>query len=72
MLFESLLFISIFLVLIGMPCLGIGIIGVKMMNRLGRWPSKTPAIQMEILIKLVVVEVVALAMMLIFYRLFIG
>lgn len=65
---AALIFIGMFLIMILIPSIGIGLIGAGLINRLGRYPSKTPAIQMSILFQLVMVEVVSLTLMLGFFK----
>ena len=67
---EFYLFIGIFFVVLLVPCLGISIIGYKMINKLGYYPSKTPAIQLSILFKLIAIEVASLTLLLIFFQIF--
>ncbi len=67
---ARILFVIIWLVIVAIPCIGISILGTKMLNKLAYFPSKTPAIHMSILGWLVVVEVVAVTLMLSFYRVF--
>ena len=62
------IFIVIFWILIIIPCIGAAWVGVQLINRLGRAPSKTPAIQMSILLKLVIVETVSFALILTFFK----
>ena len=64
----ALIFIVIFWFLLLVPCIGAGWLGYKLIDKLGRYPSKTPAIQTGILLKLVVVEVVSFAMLLTFFK----
>ncbi len=64
----ALLFIIIYFVLISIPCLGVGWLGYKLITKLGRYPSKTPAIQMGIMLKLVIIEVVSLTLILVFFK----
>ena len=61
-------FIMVFWAIMLIPCIGIGWISVKFINRLGRYPSKTPAIQMSILWKLIFVEVISLTLLLGFFK----
>ena len=67
---EGLLFITIMLVLISVPCISVAIIGYQMITKLGRYPSKTPEIQMSIFIKLVVIESISFGFIYIFYKIF--
>ena len=62
------LFILIFFVLILIPSLSVGWLGYKLIDRLGRYPSRTPAIQLSVLVKLVVVEVVSLTLLLLLFK----
>ncbi len=64
----ALVFISIFWAIMLIPCIGISWIGVQLINKLGRYPSKTPAIQMTILFKLVFIEVVSITLLLGFFK----
>jgi hypothetical protein len=65
---TTLIFIAIFYVLILIPCVGVGWVGWNLINQLGRFPSKTPAIQMGIIFKLVVVELVSFTLILAFFK----
>jgi hypothetical protein len=65
---AAIFFIMIFYILMLIPCIGIGWIGYKLITNLGRYPSKTPAIQMSILFQLVVVEVASLTFLLAFFK----
>ena len=67
---EGVAFILIFLGIIAVPCVGVALIGYRMLNKLGHFPSKTPAIQMSIFLKLIVIEVISFAMILFFYKIF--
>lgn len=62
------IFLAIFFVLIAIPCVGIAWLGTKMINQLGRYPSKTPAIQMSIVLKLTVLEIGSWTMLLLFFK----
>ncbi len=66
------LFIAIFFVLILIPTMGVGYLGYKLISKLGRYPSKTPAIQLSILVKLVVIEVVSLTLMLVMFKILVS
>jgi TRAP-type C4-dicarboxylate transport system permease small subunit len=61
-------FVIIFYVLILIPCIGIGWLGWDLLSRLGRYPSKTPAIQLSVLFKLVVIEVLSMTLILAFFK----
>ena len=67
---EGVVFILIFLAIVAVPCVGAALIGYRMINKLGHFPSKTPAIQMSILLKLIVIEIISFAMIILFYHVF--
>lgn len=69
---ESFIFASIYSVLILVPCVLVAFLGRKMVNQLGHYPTKTPAIQMSIFFQLVVIEVITFTLMLTFYHFFSG
>ena len=63
-------FAIIFFIVIAIPCVGITWIGLGLLNRLGQYPSKTPAIQLSIVIKLVLVEVISATLIMLFFQIF--
>jgi len=65
---AALAFVAIFFILITIPCVGVGWVGYRLMTRLGRFPSKTPAIQMSVLFKLIILEVVSWTLLLLFFK----
>lgn len=62
--------ITIIFVIIGIPCIFIAVLGFKMLNKLAYFPSKNPAIQTSIFFWLVMIEIVAFTMLMIFYHVF--
>ena len=67
---ESFIFAALYSILIIVPCVLVAWIGRDMITRLGKEPTKTSAIQMSILGKLVTIEVVTFTFMLVFFRFF--
>ena len=67
---ESLIFGLIYTVIVIVPCVIVAIIGRNMINRLGTYPSQTPAIQMSILIRLVLLEIITFSLLILFYHIF--
>jgi hypothetical protein len=65
---AAIIFIVIFYTLLLIPCIGISWLGSKLIEKLGRYPSKTPAIQLSVMLKLAVVEVVSFALLLTFFK----
>jgi hypothetical protein len=64
----ALLFMSVFWILMAIPCVGVTWLGKNLIDRLGRYPSKTTAIQMSVFFKLIVIEVVSVTLILIFFK----
>lgn len=62
------IFVMIFFFLIAIPCVGMGWLGVNLINRLGQFPSKTQAIQMSVMLKLIVIEIVSITLILMFFK----
>jgi len=54
---ETFIFASIFSVIVIVPCILVAIVGSKMIQKLGLYPTKTPTIQMSIFMQLMVIEV---------------
>lgn len=68
---QGLLVIVMFAVLMAVPCLGVALIGYRLINKLGRYPSKTPEIQMSICLKLFVIEFISFGMIYVFFKFFV-
>ena len=66
----GLILVAVIFAMMVIPCVIISVIGYRMISAVGNYPSKTPGIQMGILLKLLIVEIVALTMWLIFYHTF--
>ena len=65
---PGVILITVILILIGIPCAGVAVLGNRLLNRLGYFPSKTPAIQKSILVKLVVIEIISVTFLLMFFH----
>jgi len=69
---ESLIFTAIYAALVIVPCFLIAMIGRKMIERLGQYPSQAPAIQLSIFLKLVVIEIISFTCLIGFYHIFVS
>ena len=65
---AGLIFIAVISVIIGIPCIFIAVIGSKMLNKLAYFPSKNPAIQKSVCFWIILVEVAAFTILLMFYH----
>jgi len=60
--------IGIFVVIILVPCVGIAILGVNLMEKIGRYPSKTSAFQTSTFIKLFILEIISFGMLILTFH----
>ena len=67
---EGLVFIGCFFVMVGLPCLLTAILGTKLIDNLGQWPSRSARLQLGICVQLLLVEIVTFVMLAVFYRVF--
>jgi len=65
---QAMILLLLILFAVGLPSVGAGWLGKIMIDRVGRYPSTTPRIQMDILIKLVVLEVVSFTLLLAVFK----
>lgn len=69
---ESFIFCSVYAILVLVPCILVAIMGKNMINKLGQYPSRTPAIQMGVFLRLISLEVVTFGLLIGFYHIFSG
>jgi len=65
---PGVILIAVIAIIMAVPCVGVALLGSKMINKLAFFPSKTPAIQKSILIKLIVIELISVALLLAFFH----
>ncbi|MDP2654608.1 MAG: hypothetical protein Q8Q08_11350 [Candidatus Omnitrophota bacterium] len=65
---TMLIFVVSWYAIMIIPCLGIGWLGSKFINNLGRYPSKTPVLNKNIIFPLLVIEVVSVTCLLVFFK----
>lgn len=65
---PMLILLLIFIFIMAVPCIGTVILGSRLMDRLGRYPSKTPAIQVNTIAKLVALEIISFGMLTMLYH----
>lgn len=68
--YEGLVFIGFFLFMVGFPCLMTGILGTRLIDDLGQWPSKSARFQMKTAIPLLFVQVFSFFMLALFFHIF--
>lgn len=67
---ESFTFALIYSFIIIVPCIIVAILGKKMIAQMGKYPTKSPIIQMSIFWQLVVLEIITFLLLIGFYRFF--
>jgi len=64
---AALILIGIFSVIILLPCIGISILGTNLMEKIGRYPSKTPAFQINTFIKIFILEIISFGLLILVF-----
>lgn len=65
----GILFVIGFFIVTIIPCVGVAVIGYRMITKLGQYPSKTPEIQLSIWAKLFLIEAFSFGLIYFFYTL---
>ena len=65
---AALIFTVVWLVVVAFPCICIGFLGFKLMANLGRYPSKTPAIQTKMILPLLIIEIVSVTLLITVFK----
>jgi len=68
--YEALILFLVFAAIVLIPCFLVMMLGLKMINKLALYPSKTPIISLEIFVPLVLIEFISFAVMIGFYNIF--
>ena len=67
---ESFIFASVYSFIIIVPCILVAILGKKMINQLGNYPTQTPYIQLDIVLQLIIIEIVTFTLLIGFLQFF--
>ena len=67
---EGLIFIAAFFVVIAIPCFGVAMMGTKLINDLGNFPSKSASFQMAMIWKLIGLMIVSFVFLVLFFHIF--
>ncbi len=68
--YEAVIFFCVFSAVVLIPCVLCAILGLKMIGRLARYPTKTPVISLSIFVPLVLIEAATFLTIIGFYNLF--
>jgi len=66
---AAFILIGMFLFIIGIPCIGVAILGTNLANRIAFHPSKTPAIQLSVMLQLFILEIISFGLLSLLYHL---
>ena len=67
--YEGIIFIVVFGAIIGIPCFLTAVIGSKMINDLGNFPTKSAQIQSQAAWKIFIIEIITFIFLTIFFHL---
>ena len=67
---EGFVFISFFILMVGVPCFFTAVLGSKLIERLGHYPSRSAKLQMSVCIQLLLVEIFAFMALALFFHVF--
>jgi len=65
---AALVLFAMFFVIIAIPCVGVAVLGWNLANRLAFYPSKTPAIHLSVILKLVILETISFGLLMFLYH----
>lgn len=60
---QGLVIIAMFTIVIAIPCFAVGVLGTKLINYIGQYPSKSAKKQTATCIKLVILEVISFVLL---------
>jgi hypothetical protein len=67
---EGLVFIGILTFIVGVPCFAVAMLGTRLINHIGRYPTKSARLQMGICIQLLVLEIFSFFLLALFFHVF--
>jgi predicted MFS family arabinose efflux permease len=67
---EGLTFIGLMLFIVGVPCVAVSVLGTRLIDHIGQYPTKSARLQMAVCIQLLVVEIFSFLMLAMFFHIF--
>ncbi len=67
---EGWVFIAAMLFVVGIPCIAVAVLGTKLIDHIGRFPTKSAQLQMGVCIQLLFVEIFSFLMLALFFHVF--
>ena len=68
--YEALIFILVFSAIVGVPCFAVAVIGTRMVNELGNFPTKAAQIQSGASWKVLIIAIVSFFFLSAFFHFF--
>lgn len=67
---EGLAFIGLMFFIVAVPCTAVGVLGVRLINHIGQFPSRSARLQMSICIQLLLIEIFSFIALALFFHVF--
>lgn len=67
---EGFLFIGLFMLMVGVPCFLTALLGVRLIENLGQYPSRSARMQMGVCLQLLLVEIFTFLILALFFHVF--
>ena len=67
---EGLVFIGLMLFVVGVPCIAVAVLGTKLIEHIGQFPTKSARLQMSVCVQLLAVEILSFFVLALFFRIF--
>jgi len=67
---EGLKFIGFIFIVVAVPCVAVAILGVRLINHIGQYPTRSAKLQTGVCLQLLVVQVVSFLMLALFFHVF--
>ena len=67
---EGLTFIGLMLFIVGLPCTAVAVLGTRLIDHIGQYPSKSARLQMVVCVQLLGVEIFSFLMLALFFKIF--
>lgn len=67
---EGLIFIGMFMLIVGIPCVLVAWLGTRLINYIGEHPSSSAKMQMTVCVQLLFVEILSFSVLALFFHIF--
>lgn len=67
---EGFIFIGIFFLIVGLPCIFIGVLGTRLIDYIGVHPTKSSSMQLKVSLQLILVQIVSFLILAVFFHMF--